>query len=202
MLNVRAYLSSNESYDSLPESLTADITIDGDNSYIAGIPEELIQPVENSEQSNEDDGVIQDDNQAMNEKREAVAESEKDSSEETEENQGDSTEDNQAEAEEEKKPDEEGDTDSEELRKKEEEDEVADIQYAIESYTKILNNGPVSVQAAAFLEVGLTALEKRRGILTVSSEAFDSSPIAIHSTINIQPYEARCSRIVETLPIL
>lgn len=200
MLNVRTYLPSMEDYDSLPETLTDDITIDGDNSYVAGIPEELIKPAENTTESNEGDGVINDDNQAMNEEREEVKESEEGGSEETEENQGDSVEDNQGEAEE--SADEEGDTDSEELRKREEEDEITEVNYAIESYSRILNNGPVSIQAAAFLEVGLSALEKRRNIQSVSVESFGAEPLTRMQTIDIANYLQRCERITKSLPIL
>lgn len=199
MLSLRAYLPGLEDHDSLPDTLTDDITIDGENSYVAGIPEELIQPAENSTETNEGDGVITDDNAAMNEQREDAAETE-DAGEAEESTTGDSTEDTQGTQE--PKPDEEGDTDSEELRKKEEEDEISDVQYAIESYRQILTNGPVSVQAAAFLEVGISSLERRRGIATVSVESYDAVPQSIHNTIDISQYQARCDSIVKSLPIL
>lgn len=141
---VGKYLSSLEHFDSLPDTLTDDITTDGENSYVAGIPEAVIKPMENSEQSNESDGVITDDNQAMNEKKEAVAESEDDgSTTDTEENQGDSTEDTQVEEEQsregEPEPEESEDgLDSEETG--EEEDDFSDVQYSVEHHATTAKN--------------------------------------------------------------
>lgn len=147
---VGKYLSSLEHFDSLPDTLTDGITTDGENSYVAGIPEAVIKPMENSEQSNESDGTIVNDNQAMNEKKETVEKSEDDgSTTDTETNQGDSTEDTQVESEQETEaedvsdeseneqttedsPEAEDGLDDEESG--EDEDESTDVQYSVEHH--------------------------------------------------------------------
>lgn len=209
MLNVRAYLPSMEDFDSLPETLTDDITIDGEPSHVEGLPEEIVMQVDNSVETNESDGVIEDDNAAMNAAREEKEESEQGSTEETDENQGDSTEDTQVESETkddqsevEQDLDESGDTTTEELE--EEEDETTEVQYAIESYTGLLTNAgaTISEQAAAFLEVGLSHLERRRSIATVSTESFEATPTKIHTARDSAPFVERLERIAKSLPIL
>lgn len=60
MLDVLAYLSANEQYDSMVDTLTNDVSDSGEGSHLAGIPEAVIVPMESGEQSNESDGVIHD----------------------------------------------------------------------------------------------------------------------------------------------
>jgi hypothetical protein len=180
MLNVRKYLPSMEDFDSLPDTLANDISTDGENTYVAGIPEELIQPVENSEQGNEGDGTIVDNLQAKNEETEAVKESEDDGSggEEDESLETTQTEDEPDTTDDEK----ETNAKAEEL---DEEEKVVEATFAIESYEKLLQNaGPhLTQQSAAFMAVGVARLERQFGEANLGLEDFDATPYSARQTV-------------------
>lgn len=71
MLNVRNYLPATEQYDSIVDTVQSDVSDLGEQAQAEGIPEEMIKPLENSEQTNEGDGVIHDIFQRQNKEEEA-----------------------------------------------------------------------------------------------------------------------------------
>jgi hypothetical protein len=207
MLNVRAYLPSMEDFDSLPDTLRDDITTDGENTYVAGIPEELIKPAEGSEQGNEDDGVIT--NMLQKQKKaedteEAFEESEeKKFDEEHKDDDSESTgsdigggdldagtdepvegqdEDSVSDGEPAEEPPTDGTEDEAdgEAPDEEEEEETKDIQVAIESYSTLLRhaNNQLTHQSAAFMQIGLARIQRQLGITTISNEDFVEGPSA------------------------
>lgn len=194
MLNVRKYLPSMEDFDSLPDTLANDISTDGENTYIAGIPEELIQPVENSEQGNEGDGTVVDDLQAKNEETEAVKESEDDGSEDESKGETDeSTDSTQVEDEPKEKTDEDPEED--------EDESVSDIQYAIEEYSKLLRSAGTNLshQSVEMLNVGLARLHKKTAVEMVSNESFESGPLAARKMTSAESFLKQLQLLKETL---
>ncbi|WDS62336.1 hypothetical protein [Pseudomonas phage D6] len=215
MLNLKAYLPSMEDFDSLPDTLRDDVSTDGENSYVAGIPEELIKPMDNSEQSNEDDGVIT--NMLQKQKNaedteEAYEETEEKKFEEEhpkEDDSADSSEVDLGGGDQDAGTDEpvEGDDadasagddapsgndqellDGEEPSEDDEEEEaVTDVQYAVECYTELLRNSGKNLthQSAAFMAVGLQRIQKQLGLNTVSTESFVEGPSAGRYTLSAE----------------
>ncbi|MNB93089.1 hypothetical protein D3C87_970060 [compost metagenome] len=191
MLNVRKYLPSMEDFDSLPDTLKNDITTDGENTYVAGIPEELIQPVENTEQGNEGDGTIVDNLQAKNEETVAVKESEDDGSEDESKGETDeSTDSTQVEDEPKEKESEE-----------DEEETFVPVQYAIEEYSKLLTNAGdnLSHQSVEMLNVGLSRLHKKVAVAVVSNESFMSGPLAARKMTSAESFLKQLQLLKESI---
>jgi len=215
MLNMKAYLPSMEDFDSLPDTLRDDVSTDGENTYVAGIPEELIKPLDNSEQSNEDDGVIT--NMLQKQKNaedteEAYEESEEKKFEEEhpkEDDTADSSEvdlgggDQDAGTDEPVEGDDEDvqsdapaeDSDNQELldgdepsEDDEEEESTTDVQYAVECYKDLLRSSgkDLTHQSAAFMVVGLERIQKRLGIVNVSNESYLEGPSAQRYTVSAE----------------
>lgn len=179
MLNVNAYLPSCEQYNSIVDTVGTDVTDIGELANQAGIPEQMIVMADETQQSNESDGVVEDNLQEQNEHTEAVAESEDDGSAEAQDfNVGDTSEGAEEPKEQEENPDEE------------EEEKVTGVNYAVESYTSLLQNAGdnLSHQSVGFLLVGLTRLQKNTVVETVSTESFEDDPAATRFMANTQSF--------------
>lgn len=179
MLNVNAYLPSCEQYNSIVDTVGTDVTDIGELANQAGIPEQMIVMADATEQSNESDGVVEDNLQEQNEHTEAVTESEDDGSAEAQDfNVGDTSEGAEEPKEQEENPDEE------------EEEKVTGVNYAVESYTSLLQNAGdnLSHQSVGFLLVGLTRLQKNTVVETVSTESFEDDPAATRFMANTQSF--------------
>lgn len=179
MLNVNAYLPSCEQYNSIVDTVGTDVTDIGELANQAGIPEQMIVMADATEQSNESDDVVEDNLQEQNEHTEAVAESEDDGSAEAQDfNVGDTSEGAEEPKEQEENPDEE------------EEEKVTGVNYAVESYTSLLQNAGdnLSHQSVGFLLVGLTRLQKNTVVETVSTESFEDGPAATRFMANTQSF--------------
>lgn len=213
MLNLKAYLPSMEAHESLPDTLRDDVTTDGENTYVAGIPEELIKPLEGSTQDNENDGVIT--NMLQKQKKAEDTEEEFEESEETkfeEEHKDDDTdtdsadlgsgdqdagtdepvegqdEDSVSDGEPAEDDDQElldGDEPSED---DEEAKETGELQMAIESYSMMLSTAGKNMthQSAAFMAVGLQRIQRKLNISTVSNESFVEGPSATRYTVSVE----------------
>jgi hypothetical protein len=195
MLNVRAYLPSTEDFDSLPDTLSDDVSTDGENTYVSGIPEELIKPAEGSTQGNEDDGVItnmlQKQKKAEDTEEQYEESEEKKFEEEHKDDDQDTTSSDIGGGDQDAGTDEpvEGQNEDsvndgepaadEESAEEPEEDEDKDLQLAIESYSRLIRNADKTLtqQSADFLKVGIARLDKRLGVTTVSTEDFASGPV-------------------------
>ncbi|QBJ02633.1 hypothetical protein MZD04_gp105 [Pseudomonas phage Psa21] len=206
MLNVRAYLPATEDFDSLPDTLASDISTDGDNTYLAGIPEELILPLDNSEQGNENDDTIVDNLQEQNEKTEEVKESEEDGTELSADENEESTELEVSKNNENTESDDSLDTtqvedDPDKEIDEEEEDKIENVQYAIEEYTRLVTNAGagLSHQAAEFLTVGIARLSKQLNQPIVSVEEFTSGPEAVRVTVSSEQFLSQLQSLKNAL---
>lgn len=206
MIKVRAYLPAFEQFNSIVDTVENDVTDLGEQAHSLGIPEAVIVPMETSEQSNEGDKVIHDIFNRQDKEEEKDKELIKEGEEESEgggtddfssddnsegtaeiaENgddgesedftTGDSTETTQVEDEPtEEKAEEETDED---------EDKTEDINFAVESYDKLLSNAgdTLSEQSAAFLSIGVNDLARRVKVTSVSNEEYSAEPLSIRHT--------------------
>jgi hypothetical protein len=219
MLNVRKYLPSMEDFDSLPDTLANDISTDGENTYVAGIPEDLIKPAEKTEQDEEQEAsvsgmvhaqkVAQDTREKFEESDEKKFEEEHPDEESTEadvggdantddESQGaedESTDSTQVEEETPKSTDEESTDDDEDDK------EATEINYAIESYSKLLINAGnnLSHQSVEMLTVGLVRLHKQVAVPMVSNESFESGPVAARTMTSAESFLKQLQLLKESL---
>lgn len=163
MLNVDAYLPSNEQYHGIVDTVSSDVTDIGELANQAGIPEEMIVVADEPEQSEETDGVKEDGPP----QQDTPSEPKDDESEKPEFTTGDSSENTN----------ELDDVEDEES----DEDKTSKINYAIEAYDRLVVQAGENLthQAAAFLSIGMSRLQKRLGVNVLGLEDFDVGPNAV-----------------------
>lgn len=207
MIKVRAYLPAFEQFNSIVDTVENDVTDLGEQAHSLGIPEAVIVPMETSEQSNEGDKVIHDIFERQDEEEEkdkelvkegeeentggdtddfSTADSTDDESEISENGDddnaedfstGDSTETTQVEDEPAENTVEDEETDDDEK-------EIEEVNFAVESYDKLLANAgdTLSHQSAAFLSIGVNDLARRVKVPSVSNEEYSAEPLSIRHT--------------------
>lgn len=221
MLNVRKYLPSMEDFDSLPDTLANDISTDGENTYVAGIPEDLIKPAEKTEQDEEQEAsvsgmvhaqkVAQDTREKFEESDEKKFEEEHPDEEATEADVGgDANSDDESQGVEdestdatqvEDEPSEPSEDEQSDEEKEDDDDPTTDVNVAIESYSKLLLNAGdnLSHQSVEILNVGLSRLHKKVAVEMVSNEAFESGPSAARMMTSAESFLKQLQLLKESL---
>jgi hypothetical protein len=197
MLNLKTYLG-NESFDSLPDTLTNDISADGVGATF-GIPENLIVDADGGEQSNETTGVIQE--------GAGVAEGDPLAAGVPPEGQDDFPFVDPRQDSEEELAEEEAYLEDEQRS-----EELGEAQSTLEAYVGLLKQAGskgISKQSAAFMAVGMKRVDRILGDKkSLGLEAFDATPrsAASNTTVSLEDLKEKLAeagkKIVEIFQAL